>query len=163
MVRGNAALSLVRFGDAAGRPHIVALLQPARILAPSAGRVTDTDKVGTAIHEGGLIAKLQVDRSAVASQNGQQTAEVRSPISGRIRTLSVATGMTVTAGTEVATVAPGDEQVWEALRALYLIGQVDDLSAIRPYQRDLPEISDRIRQQALLTEKSIRDRASAHP
>src|SRR6266487_5199370 len=32
MVRGNAALSLVRFGDAAGRPQIVALLQPARIL-----------------------------------------------------------------------------------------------------------------------------------
>ncbi len=44
MVRGNAALSLVRFGDASGRPHIVALLQPARIVAPSAGRVTDTDK-----------------------------------------------------------------------------------------------------------------------
>jgi biotin carboxyl carrier protein len=154
VVRGNAALSLVRLGDAAGRPHIVALLQPARILAPSAGRVTDTDKVGTAIHQGGLIAKLQA---------GQQTAEVRSPISGRIRTLSVATGTTVTAGTEVATVAPGDEQVWEALRALYLIGQVDDLPAIRPYQRDLPEISGRIRQQALLTEKSIRDRAATHP
>src|SRR3984957_2558131 len=30
MVRGNAALSLVRFGDATGRPQIVALLQPAQ-------------------------------------------------------------------------------------------------------------------------------------
>src|SRR6266849_3247463 len=75
MVRGNAALSLVRFGDASGRPHIVALLRPARIVAPSAGRVTDTDKVGTAIHQGGLIAKLQLDRSAVASQIDQQTTE----------------------------------------------------------------------------------------
>jgi len=121
--------------------------------------VIDTDKVGTAIHQGGLIAKLQVDRLAVASQNGQQTAEVRSPISGRIRTLSVATGANVTAGTEVATVDPGDEQVWEALRALYLIGQPDDLPAIRPYQRELPEISGRIRQQALLTEKAVRARA----
>jgi len=160
MVQGNAALSLVRFGDAHGRPQIVALLQPARIVTPSAGRVIDTDKVGTAIHQGGLIAKLQGDRLAVASQNGQQTAEVRSPISGRIRTLSVATGANVTAGTEVATVDPGDEQVWEALRALYLIGQPDDLPAIRPYQRELPEISVRIRQQALLTEKAIRDRAA---
>ncbi len=151
MVRGNAALSLVRFGDASGRPQIVALLQPARILAPSAGRVTDTDKVGTAIHQGGLIAKLQ---------DGQQTTELRSPISGRIRTLSIAQGTNVTAGTEVATVDPGDEQVWEALRALYLIGQPNDLSAIRPYQRELPEISDRVRQQALLTEKAIRDRAA---
>lgn len=154
MVRGNAALSLVRFGDATGRSRIVALLQPARIVAPSAGRVTDTDRVGTAIHQGGLIAKLQ---------NGEQSAELRSPISGRIRTLAVATGATVAAGAEVASVDPGDEQVWEALRALYLIGQPDDLPAIRPYQRELPEISDRVRKQALLTEKSIHDRAAAHP
>lgn len=154
MVRGNAALSLVRFGDASGRPHIVALLQPARIVAPTAGRVTDADRVGTAIHQGGLIAKLQ---------NGQQSTELRSPISGRIRNLYAAPGSNVTAGAEIATVDPGDEQVWEALRALYLVGQVDDLPAIRPYQRELPEISDRVRQQANLTEKAIRDRASAHP
>ncbi len=160
MVRGNAALSLVRFGDASGRPHIVALLQPARITAPVAGSVTDTDKVGTSIHQSGLIAKLQVDRSADASQNSQQSIELRSPISGRIRSLFVVPGSHVAAGAEVATVDPGDEQVWEALRALYLIGQPDDLPAIRPYQRELPEISDRVRQQALLTEKSIRERAS---
>src|SRR5260370_15576988 len=154
LVRGNAALSLDRFGAASGRPHIVALLQPARIVAPSAGRVTDTDKVGTAIHQGGLIAKLQ---------DGRQTTELRSPISGRIRTLSVAPGTTVAAGTDIATVDPGDEQVWEALRALYLIGQPDDLPAIRPYQRELREISGRVRQHALLTEKSITARPPAHP
>jgi len=163
MVRGNAALSLILLGDNSGRPHIVALLQPARITAPVAGSVTDTDKVGTSIHQGGLIAKLQVDPSAVVSPNGQQTVELRSPISGRIRTIVVAPGSHVTAGAEVATVDPGDEQVWEALRALYLIGQPDDLPAIRPYQRELPEISDRVRQQALLTEKSIRERANARP
>src|SRR6266849_5767403 len=162
MVRGNAALSLVRFGDASGRPQIVALLQPARIVAPTAGRVTDADKVGTAIHQGGIIAKLQVDRSTDAFQNSQQSIELRSPISGRIRTLSVAVGSSVAAGAEIATVDPGDEQVWEALRALFLVGQVDDLPAIRPYQRELPEISDRVRQQALLTEKFIRERAAAH-
>src|SRR5258708_6459899 len=124
--------------------------------------VPDTDKVGTSLHQGGLIAKLQVDPLAVASQNGQHTLEIRSPISGRIHSLFVVPGSRVAAGAEVATVDPGDEQVWEALRALYLIGQPDDLSAIRPYQRELPEISDRVRQQALLTEKSIRERAS-HP
>jgi hypothetical protein len=153
MVRGNAALSLVRFGDASGRPYLVALLQPARIVAPAAGRVTDADRIGTPIHQGGLIAKLQ---------NGEKSTEVRSPIAGRIHTLSVVPGSTVAAGTEIATVDPGDEQVWEALRALYLVGQVDDLPSIRPYQRELPEISDRVRQQSNLTEKAIRDRAS-HP
>src|SRR5690349_1644487 len=39
MVRGNAALSLVRFGDASGHDQIVSLLQPAKITAPSAGKV----------------------------------------------------------------------------------------------------------------------------
>ena len=151
MVRGNAALSLVRFGDASGRLQIVALLQPAKLTAPTAGRVTDTDKVGTAIHQNGLIAKIQ---------NGDQSTEVRTPISGRIRSLSVAPGSNVAAGTEIATVDPSDEQVWEALRALFLVGQVDDLTSIRIYERELPEISDRVRQQALLTEKSIRGRAA---
>jgi biotin carboxyl carrier protein len=148
-VRGNAALSLVRFGDAAGRPQIVALLQPATITAPSAGKVTDTDKPGTSIHQGGLVAKIQ---------NDQSTTEVRSPISGRIRTLSVSTGASVTPGTEIATIDPAAEQVWEALRALYLIGQPDDLPAVRAYERDLPDISDRLRQQAALTDQAIRDR-----
>jgi len=83
MVRGNAALSLVRFGDATGRPQIVALLEPARIVAPFAGHVTDSDKVGTAIHQGGLIAKIMVDPSA--SQNELRSIELRSPIGGRIR------------------------------------------------------------------------------
>ena len=59
MVRGNAALSLVRFGDASGRPQIVALLQAARVTAPQSGKVTDTASAGTAIHQGGVIAKLQ--------------------------------------------------------------------------------------------------------
>jgi HEAT repeat protein len=150
MVRGNAALSLVRFGDPAGRLQIVALLQPARITAPIAGHVIDTDHAGTSIHQGGLIAKLQ---------SGQQTTEIRSPITGRIRTLSVATGVDITAGAEVATIDPGEEQVWEALRALYLVGQPEDIPAIRNYKRDLPEIPERVKQQAQLTEQAITARA----
>jgi len=154
MVRGNAALSLVRFGDAAGRPQIVALLQPASIVAPAAGRVIDIDKVGTSVRQGGLIAKLQ-DR--------ERTTEIRTPITGRIRALSVAAGATVPAGTQVAAIDPGSEQVWEALRALYLVGQLDDLQAIRIYQRNVPEIPDRLREQAVLTEKAIRERARHQP
>src|SRR5438270_9719480 len=40
-VRGNAALSLVRFGDATGRPQIVSLLKPAQITAPVPGKLID--------------------------------------------------------------------------------------------------------------------------
>jgi hypothetical protein len=150
MVRGNAALSLVRFADAAGRPQIVALLQPATINAPVSGHVVDADRPGTAIHQGGLLAK-------VASAGSSVAVEIRSPIPGRIRSVSQP-GTNVVAGAEIAVVDPGTEQVWEALRALYLVGQIDDLAAIRPYERDLPDISNDVRQQAVETEKAISQR-----
>jgi len=154
MVRGNAALSLVRFGDASGRTQILALLLPAKVIAPVAGRIIETGKAGTPIRQGGLIAKLEA---------GDQTIELRSPIAGRIRTISAANGTNLSAGDEVATVDPATEQAWEALRALYLIGQVDDLAVIRLYERELPEVPDSVRQQALLTEKGIRERAAVQP
>ncbi len=149
MVRGNAALSLVRFGDATGRPQIVALLQSAKVLAPQAGKVMDASTVGTVIHQGGIVAKIQSEG---------QTTEARSPISGRLRDLSAKTGQTVTFGEEIASLDPGTDQVWEALRALYLVGQPEDISAIRPYQRELPEIPDYVRKQAVETEQAIRER-----
>jgi biotin carboxyl carrier protein len=148
-VRGNAALSLVRFADASGRPQILELLQPATIIAPQSGKVIDTSTVGTSIHEGGVIAKLQADA---------QTIEIRSPIGGRLRTLSAQTGRTVAAGAAIATIDPGTEQVWEALRALYLVGQPEDLAAVLPYERDLPDIPNHVRQQAIATEEAIRGR-----
>jgi multidrug efflux pump subunit AcrA (membrane-fusion protein) len=148
-VRGNAALSLVRFGDPTGRPQIVELLQSAKVAAPQLGKVIDTSVVGTTIHQGGIVAKLE--------QAGQ-TIDVRSPITGRLRSLAVQTGQTVSAGSEVANIDPSIEQVWEALRALYLVGQPEDLAAITPYARNLPEIPDHIRQQATETEKAIQAR-----
>ena len=151
LVRGNAALSLVRYGDPTGRPQIVALLQPAQITAPAAGSIVDADRPGTAIHQGGLIAKLSVAGSP-------QPIEIRSPIPGRIRSVTQ-TGASLGAGAEIAVVDPGTEQVWEALRALYLVGQPEDLPAIRPYERDLPDISNDVRLQAQETEKAIQARS----
>jgi hypothetical protein len=149
MVRGNAALSLVRFGDPTGRAQIVALLQPARIVSPETGRIVDSDRPGTAIHQGGLIAKLEYGQA--------QTAEIRSPIPGRIRSVA-GTGASIAAGAEVAVIDPSTEQVWEALRALYLVGQAEDIPAVLPYERDLPDISNDVRRQAAETEKAIRER-----
>ncbi len=149
MVRGNAALSLVRFGDASGRPQILELLQPATVTAPQPGKVIDSSAVGTTIHQAGIVAKLQA---------GDQTIEIRSPITGRLRTLSAQTGQTVEAGAELATIDPGTEQVWEALRALYLIGQPEDIRAVSPFERDVPDISNDVRNQAIETEKAIRER-----
>src|SRR5437588_7744893 len=149
MVRGNVALSLVRFGDGTGRTQIRALLEPAKITAPQPGRVIDASKVGTPIHHGGIVAKLE---------NEGHTVEVRSPITGRLADLFVKAGQTVNAGDQIATLDPGADQVWEALRALYLIGQPDDVPAINPYERDLPDIPEHVREQAAETERAIRQR-----
>ena len=113
------------------------------------GKVIDTSVAGTAIHQGGLVAKVQSDG---------QTVEVRSPISGRLREMRAQVGQNVAAGAEIATVDPGTEQVWEALRGLYLVGQADDIAAVLPYERELPDIPDHVRQQAVATEKAIRGR-----
>jgi hypothetical protein len=151
-VRGNAALSLVRFGDATGRPQIVALLEPATVTAPKAGTISETSTPGTVIHQAGVVAKLQA---------GTEIIEMHSPIAGRISTVSAQRGKAVSAGDAIATIIPSTDQVWEALRALYLIGEVDDLPAVRPYERETPEIPEHVRQQAVETENAIRER-SAH-
>lgn len=149
-VRGNAALSLVRFGDSVGKPQILELLQPARALAPQAGKIVDAGVVGIAVHQGGIVAKMQ---------SADQTVDVRSPITGRLRELHAQIGQMVSPGDVIAIIDPSGEQVWEALRALYVIGQPQDISAVQPYERELPDISNDVRQQAVETEKAIRDRA----
>jgi len=132
----------------------VALLKPASISAPAAGMVLDIGKDGTFIHQGGLIARLQHE---------QQTIEVRSPIRGRMHQPSILLGSAIIEGVEIAVVDPPEEQVWEALRALYLVGQPEDLTAIRMYERELPDGSNRVRQQAVRTEQAILGRAKQQP
>jgi len=150
MVRGNAALALVRFGDATGRPQIVSLLQSANVVAPAAGKLTDTAKPGTAVREGGVIAKVE---------SGSQTVEARSPLTGRVAEVNLPRGAEVAAGALLAVVDPGESQVWEALRALYVVCTPDDLPAVVRYEHEQPGLPDRIRQQAILTEHAIRQRA----
>ncbi len=152
-VRGNAALSLVRFGDASGRPQIVAMLQPATVTTSAAGRVADSAKAGDAVRGGALLAKVQRETGG--------TLEVRSPITGRVRSMQVSVGRQVAQGAELATVDPDSNQVWEALRALYLVGQAEDLPAVTPYARGLADMPVRVRQQAVLTEEAIRQRSGS--
>ena len=49
--------------------------------------------------------------------------------------------------------------VWESLRALYLIGQKDDLPAVNPYVRGAEGMPPQIQQQAALTAREISARS----
>jgi HEAT repeat protein len=151
LVRGNAALALVRFGDSTGRPQIVAMLKSLAVTAPASGRVTGVARAGEPVNHGTVLVKLD---------NHGQLVEVRAPISGHIRSIEAQPGADVAQGAQLAVLNPGDQQVWEALRALYAVGQPDDLPAIEPYKNPPRDFSQRIPQQAVETEKAIRERAA---
>lgn len=149
-VRGNAALALVRFGDASGRPQILEMLQPATVTSPVAGTVTAVARAGEPANHGTLLARIEAEGT---------TIEVRSPITGKIRSIVVASGAHVEQGTSLGVVAPGTDQVWEALRGLYVVGKPEDLGVVRIYERGNPDLAERVAQQAQATEQAILARA----
>jgi len=151
LVRYNAALSLVSFGDASGRAQLAAMLRPMEMTAPVAGRVTGRAKPGDAINHATILMKI-------AAASGE-TVELRSPIVGRVQSVAVQDGQEVRSGGVVAVLAPGVEQAWEALRALYLVGTTEELELVRQYKKPSPDYPERIRQQAGLAEQAILKRA----
>jgi hypothetical protein len=150
-VRHNAALSLVRFGDARGRPELVRMLTPTRLQAETDGIVEFILKEeGIAVAAGAPLARIKGDSG--------QVVEIRAPEDGRIELLSVADGARVETGKQVLVLSPSEEQAWEALRALYLVGRMEDLPHVERYTRNLPGMGDRIQKQALATLEAIRAR-----
>ena len=57
LVRRNAALSLALFGDAAGRPELVAMLRPFTIRATAGGKLKYRLKLGDYVNPGTLIGR----------------------------------------------------------------------------------------------------------
>jgi HEAT repeat protein len=151
-VRHNAALSLVRFNDAAARPELVAMLKPNTLLAASTGKVELIVKdEGTAVAANAPLARIK--------QEDGRTLEMRSPEAGHIQAIAVSDGATVNEGGELLTLSPETEQVWSALVALYIIGQPDDVTYIQRYTGQIPGMPDRVHKQASATLESIRERA----
>ena len=69
-------------------------------------------------------------------------------------------GQSIKAGEPILTVSSDANSVWEALRALALIGKPEDLSEIERYSQGVDSLPDRIKQQAALTAKAIQSRAA---
>ena len=153
-VRHNAALGLVRFADTSGRPELVAMLEPYLIRSEGAGIVELIIKEeGIAVAANGPLARIK--------QDGGNTIEIRAPEAARVETVLVANGDRVDSGKELMSLAPSTEQVWETLRALYMIGLPEDIPYVQRYSRPVPSIPDRIAKQAAATIEAIRARAAA--
>lgn len=151
-VRHNAALALVRFGDSSGRPELIAMLEPYAVRAETAGVVELIIKEeGIAIAANGPLARVK--------QDDGNTIAVHAPEAGRVESILVANGSKVEAGSELMTLSPSTEQVWEALRALFLVGQPEDIPYVQRYTRPIATMPDSVLKQAGSTLEAIRDRA----
>jgi len=152
MVRWNAALALVRFGDPAGEPELHFMLRPYGLLAPQSGTVTFRLKEQETVSAGSLVARIKGE--------DRRVTEVRSPLAGRIERWVAKHGAQVETGQEIATISPGWEQVWEALRALYLVGEPADLNDVERFARGVAGMPDGVQRQAVLAAQAIRSRNS---
>lgn len=147
MVRRNAALGLAAFGDPAARPQLLAMLRPFTVTAPAAGAIKYRLKPGEYVNPGTLLAHVG-------------KVEVRAPVPGEVRSLEPPDGSAVQPGAAVATLSADKNHVWEALRALYLVGQPQDLEDVKRYMRPLPDVPQAIQRQAELTSEAIQSRAA---
>src|SRR3989442_6277142 len=147
MVRRNAALALAGFNDPVARRELVAMLRPYPVLSPAQGALKYRLKPGDYANPGTLLARV-----------GE--SEVRSPVPGEVRGLAGQDGRVVQAGDPLAELGADKNHVWEALRALYLVGQAEDLEQVRHFARPVPGMPDTVVRQALLTAQAIESRQS---
>lgn len=147
IVRRNAAIQLVRFGDGSGHMEIVAILEPIGVTAPSSGVIINSLPVGLVVRRNALLAKIDREAGGVV---------IRAPIPGKIAS-NVERNRNVAAGDRLFEIASDEESVWEALRALYYVGKAEDLEKISAYIDG--DSSDRVKKQAALTVQAIQSRA----
>lgn len=156
MVRHNAALSLVRFGDPSGRTNILAMLRPYAVPSSQSGSLTQRLKPGDSVNAGTLLARVKFK---APGRPDEQEAEIRSKVPGTVERWLVEDGSSITMAQEIMLISPSADMVWEALRALYLIGQPEDLPEVERYARGVDGMPARISTQAALTAQKIRERS----
>jgi|SRR5215813_8840999 len=150
LVRRNAALQLVRFGDASGRPELRAMLQPYEVKSPIQGTIVSLLGAGSKLRAGALLARIR-DASSVVQ-------EFRSPLDGQIATLRVKEGDSTSAGQAICSLTPDQATVRDSVRALAYIGTTEDL----PLLTSIAEGTDsaEIQEDAKVAFREIKNRAA---
>jgi HEAT repeat protein len=150
LVRRNAALQLVRFGDRSGRPELRSMLQSFELKSPVTGTIVSLLPAGSKISSGGLLARIRDASNAVQ--------EFRSPVDGAVGRLVLKEGETVTAGQTIAWLTPDRATILNALQGLAFVGTKDDLAAVEACAQ--ANASAETNQQAAAAAKAIKSRAN---
>jgi biotin carboxyl carrier protein len=152
MVQRNAALSLVRFKDDAGHAQILAMLRPYEMTSPLTGTLDTRLKAGDIVNPGTMIAHIEA--------SGKKN-EVRATVPGTLIRWLADDHANITAGQPLVALGPSEGMVWEALRALYIVGRSEDLPDVEQVARAAYGSSPQIGQQAQSTARAIRDRSAS--
>ncbi len=158
VVRYNAALALTRFADASGRHVLREMLRPHVVQATWAGdagggTVADVLRPGDPVR-----AQTQVALVNVAG--GNRTA-ILAPLAGRLVKVKTSAGQYISRGAEIGAIAPNADQVWAALRGLYLVGGNEDLEDVDRFTEPPPHFPARVAQQAKASAEAIRQRGGS--
>ncbi|MGA8144970.1 MAG: biotin/lipoyl-containing protein [Candidatus Acidiferrales bacterium] len=152
MVQRNAALSLVRFRDDSGHAQILAMLRPYEMPSPVSGTLDTRLKPGDVVNPGTMLAHIESDG---------KKKEVRAAVPGTLVRWLAPDHASITSGQPLVSLAPSEGMMWEALRALYIVGRSEDLPDIEQVARAVYGASPQIGQQAQSTARAIRDRSSS--
>jgi HEAT repeat protein len=151
VVRRNAAVQLVRFKDARGLSELRAILKPYEVQAAAQGRIDNALPDGTNVTFGTLLARIEKPDKGIE--------ELRAPLPGVIKRVGAGEDKEIRQGETLFSIAPDGGFVWEALRALYVVGQPEDLKEVERYAQGVEHMPERIKEQAAMTALAIRDRS----
>lgn len=157
IVRRNAALALVRFGDARCRPELLAMLRPYSVESQAAGKALTPISAGTLVKRESVLLKFTL---ALAPD---VVAELRSPLPGRVEQVLVAQGQEFMPAQELFVLAPDAVQVQDALVGLAYFGTAEDLPEVERYARGVEGMPDEVKRQAALTAEAIKRRSAESP
>jgi biotin carboxyl carrier protein len=152
IVRRNAALALVRFGDERCRPELLAMLRPYPVSAADAGTALTALTAGPRVKRDSLLLRFK--------KPDGETGEVRSPLPGAVERASVKDGDLFEAGAELFVLAPDAEQVTDALAGLLYFGGEEELAEVERYAQGIGGMPQDVKTKAALTAEAIKRRSS---
>jgi hypothetical protein len=153
IVRRNAALALVRFGDPRCRGELLAMLRPQTVRAAGEGTALTALTAGTPVKRGSLLVKFRSNPSG-------SVEEIRSPLPGIIEKALTSGGDIIEPGNDLFVIAPDAEQVNDALVGLYYFGDARDVADVERYAGGVEGMSDEVKEKAAQTAEAIKRRIS---
>lgn len=161
LVRRNAALQLVRFTDAngrpdaSGRPELRAMLQPFEVKSPWNGTIVSILPAGSNLRAGALLARIRVTDPKTGAPGDVQ--ELRAPLDGEIAAVAVKEAESIIANQQIASLKPDKASIFASLRGLSYVGTSEDLPFVETLAQTSADAD--VRNQASITGKTIRSRS----